>query len=412
MEKLLFIEANTTGTGMIAIQRAKELNLQPVFLTNNPGRYADLFNQGCEIIICDTNNISELIETIDYHFKAEEIRGITTTSEFYIYNVSVLTEKYNLNGNHPNVIKNVRHKGTVRELLKWSNALYQPKYLIIESIEDLTEVKENILFPCIVKPVDDSGSNGVLQCDNFETMKIQVKELLSMETNVRNQEKIRAVLIEELVEGQEYSVETFSYKGSHQIVGVTEKSVESAPFFVENGHIFPASDIDCYSKTIQTGVMEILDILGWETGPAHIEFKMKDNKIFLVEFNGRLAGGMIPVLISYATGLDLVKEQIKAAAGIGPSLEPSLKQFAGIRFLMSNQSGEVAKITGLDGMRIPGIIEAKCRIDIGENVEKIKNAYGRFGHIIAVSTDHEELSKKLTSAINQIKVEVKERIHL
>lgn len=412
MGKLLFIEANTTGTGMISIEKAKELDLQPVFLTNNPERYVDLHKQGCEIMTCDTNNISKLIATIDHHFKLEEIKGITTTSEFYIHTVSVLTEKYNLNGNHSYVMGNVRNKASVRELLKHSNVLYQPTYFIIESVESLMGIKDEILFPCIVKPVDDSGSNGVLQCNDFETLKTQAKELLSIEINVRNQERTGQVLIEELVEGQEYSVETFSYKGSHQVIGITRKLVEGAPFFVENGHVFPAPDIERDSKFIQNGVMEILNTLNWEEGPAHIEFKIKDDKIFLVEFNGRLAGGMIPVLISYATGLDLVKEQVKAAAGIEPGFHHSLKQYAGIRFLMSNQAGEVAGITGMDCTAIPEIKEIKYTVDIGGNVEKATNAYGRFGHIIAVSSDHEKLTKKLNNVMNQIKIEVKEHIHL
>lgn len=409
MKKILFIEANTTGTGMIAIQRAKELNLEPVFLTSDPNRYVDLYNQGCEIIICDTNNLSNLIETIYHHFNVEEIKGITTTSEFYIYTVSVLTERDGFNGNPSKVIKTARNKASVRELLKHSNTLYQPMYFVIKSLANLMEIREEIQFPCIVKPVDDSGSNGVLKCNDFETMIIHVEELLSIKKNVRNQKKTRIVLIEEFVKGDEYSVETFSYKGSHHLIGITKKSVANAPFFVESGHVYPAPDIE--SEAIYEGTMEILNLVGWETGPAHIEIKMKDNKLFLVEFNGRLAGGMIPVLINYANGLDLVKEQVKAAAGIEPNLKSSLKQFAGIRFLMSNESGEVSGITGMDGIVIPEVKEIKCKVGIGDKVEKATNAYSRFGHIIAASSEHEKLTEVLNNVRNQIKIELKECIH-
>lgn len=406
MGKLLFIEANTTGTGMIAIQKAKEVNLEPVFLTNNPDRYTDLKNQGCEIILCNTNNISNIKATIDNYFKINEVEGITTTSEFYIYTVSILNEIYNLNGNPSNVIKRVRNKATVRDQLKYSKILYQPKYFVIESIQSLIEIKDNLPFPCIAKPVDDSGSNGVLKCNNFDKLKQHVQELLSVKKNVRDQERVSLVLIEEWVKGQEYSIETFSYKGSHQIIGITMKIMDKGPFFVETGHVFPAFDIDSNSSTVRDSVQEILNLLDWDTGPAHIEIKIKDNKLFLVEFNGRLAGGMIPILIEHATGLDLVKEQVKAAADIQPCLDNSLQQCAGIRFLISNQSGVVAKITGMNCTVTPEIKEMKCKVDIGEKVEKTTNAYGRLGHIIAVSSDNEKLMKILNDSMNQIKIEM------
>lgn len=410
MKKLLFIEANTTGTGMIAIRKAKKFNLHPVFITNNPDRYTELHQQNCKVIICNTNDITHIKAAIDNHLKIEEIEGITTTSEFYIHIVSILIEMYDLHGNPSEVTRNVRNKAIVRDQLKDSNILYQPKYFVIESIQSLMDIKNSLSFPCIVKPVDDSGSNEVLKCCDFVNLKSHVQKILSVKKNVRKQDKIKLALIEEFVEGKEYSIETFSFKGSHQIIGITKKFVTNAPFFVERGHIFPTKDIDQDSDIVRKGVKEILDLLGWQNGPAHIEIKIKENKLFLVEVNGRLAGGMIPVLIKYATGLDLVEEQIKASAGIRPCLDKRFGQFAGIHFLVSDCSGIVTNITGMEILNKTEIKEVKRKVDIGDRVERAKDAYSRLGHIVATSSDHEKLINILNNSTNQIKIEMKEHI--
>lgn len=412
MGKLIFIEANTTGTGMVAIQKAREVNLEPVLLTNNPELYLDVRKLNCDIIVCDTNNISDIKKTIEKLYNIEEIKGITTTSEFYIFTVSILAEIYNLNGNPSDVVKTVRNKAAIRDLLKHMNILYQPKYFVIKSVHNLTEIIDQIPLPCVVKPVDDSGSYGVRKCTDVEEVKSHVKEMLNIDRNVRHQRRIKTVLIEECVDGQEYSIETFSYKSEHQVVGITKKSIGSEPFFVEQGHIFPAPDIDQYSEMVNNGVKKILNYLRWENGPAHIEIKIKNNKIFLVEFNGRLAGGMIPILIKHSTGLDLVKEQIKVVVGMKPQLDNKSKQFAGIRFLVSKKSGKVFEITGIDSAQKPEIIELKCKVNVGDEVSIATNAYERIGHVIAVCSDDKKLKEILSQSIKQVKIELKEHSRL
>lgn len=57
---MLFVESNTTGTGMIALSRARELGLTPVLLTAGPQRYAGLAETGAEVVVCDTGSLTEL----------------------------------------------------------------------------------------------------------------------------------------------------------------------------------------------------------------------------------------------------------------------------------------------------------------------------------------------------------------
>ncbi|MBD7963052.1 ATP-grasp domain-containing protein [Fictibacillus norfolkensis] len=388
MKKLLFIESNTTGTGMLAIQKARSLNVEPLFITNDPSRYKD-FPSDCQVIVCDTNDIDTLHHSIKTNVSQEQIAGITTTSEFYIHTVSLLAERFDLPGNPAIAVEAVRNKASVRSWLKDATHLYKPWFLTVDSLNQLREKKELLSFPCIVKPVDDSGSNRVVKCETYEAVEKFVLSQLQIERNTRNQPAKRLVLIEEFVGGQEYSVEMFSFEGDHQLIGITEKTVGEGPYFVEMGHVFPAPDLSYEMRgIIKKGALEVLNTMGWRNGPVHLEIKLKDHKMFVVEMNGRLAGGMIPELIRYATGTDLLTQQIKIAIGQPPEIRKFASCFAGIRFFVPLTSGsvEVSPIQQQEEIK-----DVKINVEDGQFVEKATNAYGRLGHIIATHTNSDTL---------------------
>jgi S-sulfo-L-cysteine synthase (3-phospho-L-serine-dependent) len=408
--KLLFIESNTTGTGMLALQRTKELGYDPVLLTSEPNRYEGLRDQSCEIVVCDTNDPEKLAETIPLHFKREDIAGITTTSEYYIYTVALLAKRFGWRGNPPIAMKTCRNKAAVRALLRDLPELYQPWFFTVDHVQQLEEIKQHIKFPCIVKPVDDSGSNQVVKCLSFTELHGQVKEILAVKRNVRQQPTAQVALIEEYVEGPEYSVEVFSYEGRHSIIGITDKSIGGEPYCIETGHIFPSLASNRIKTVVETGVLSMLKKLDWRFGPCHLEIKIVDEKLFLVECNGRLAGGMIPELIRHATGMDVLKEQLKAAVGLSPELGGQPLQYAGIRFLIPKEAGEIQEVTGIEQLRqLPGVKEVVCRAEPGKLVQRVVNAYGRLGYIIAAAADGKELHQ-LLSQMDNVEVKMKERV--
>ena len=48
------------------------------------------------------------------------------------------------------------------------------------------------------------------------------------------------VILEEFIEGPEYSGESIAYEGKYKLLAITEKHTTGAPHFVEIGHRQPA----------------------------------------------------------------------------------------------------------------------------------------------------------------------------
>ncbi len=95
---------------------------------------------------------------------------------------------------------------------------------ILNSVDELTELKVD--YPVIVKPRDNSGSRGVIYCNNLKEVEIAVKEALQY-TKKGN------VLIEEYIEGKEYSIESLHYAGKTYVIQYTEKITTPLPYNVE-----------------------------------------------------------------------------------------------------------------------------------------------------------------------------------
>lgn len=196
-----------------------------------------------------------------------------------------------------------------------------PKSVLVDENTDLSSL--DFTYPIIVKPTDRSGSRGICKLESAEGMKDAV--LSAINEGFENK-----ALIEEYVEGKEYSVEGISYNGSHTILAMTLKYTTGAPQFIETGHIEPAPvDKDTFNR-VSVVVKHALDSLGIKNGASHSEIKIDDQgNIKIIEIGGRMGGDCIGSdLVYYSTGVDYVKAVLQIAVGEKPDLEPKADGFA------------------------------------------------------------------------------------
>src|SRR5262249_53460192 len=114
---LVFVEANTSGTGVGALDVASALGYRPVMVTSRPERYAGLSDPAAEVLVCDTNSLVDLRAAVQKRFRREEIAGVTTTSDFYVPFVAELTGWLGLPGNSVDAVSTCRNKALLRERL-------------------------------------------------------------------------------------------------------------------------------------------------------------------------------------------------------------------------------------------------------------------------------------------------------
>ncbi|MFF2013535.1 pyridoxal-phosphate dependent enzyme [Streptomyces sp. NPDC058195] len=403
---LLFIESNTTGTGMMALGTSAALDLRPVLLTGDPDRYAGLEETGSEVLRCDTNDANAIRAAVQERFSREEIAGVTTTSDFYVPAVADIAEWLGLPGNPVEAVTVCRNKALLRAALDGAG-VGQPRFAVVTGPDEVAGAVASVGLPCVVKPADDSGSNNVLLCRTQEEAAAQAALILGIRTNMRGMPTARTVLVEEFVDAPEFSVEMFSRDGVAQCVGITAKRVGGTPYFVENRHVFPAPLPAGVRTALADAVTAALTACGIELGPTHTEVRLAPRGPVIIEINPRLAGGMIPELIRLATGTDLLEQQLRAAVGLAPVLTPSRERHAGIQFLVPDREGVLAGVSGVpEATRLSGVEQVKVTGRTGARVRPARNAYDRLGHVIAGADTAAGVGSVLDAALEAVRLEV------
>lgn len=400
---LAFIESNTTGTGRLFAQAATDEGFTPILLSNDPSRYSYVEQCGLRSLRVNTQDKQELFETCRLLSSSGELVGITSSSEYFIQTAASLAGRLGLPGPSPDAIKDCRDKLKQRLLLQEAG-IGVPDFRPAESEAEAVEAANTIGLPVVLKPVSGSGSVGVLLCNDSDEVASHAAALLRQEVNERGMPVLRRILVKQFVRGQEFSVEIFHKK----VVGVCKKYLGKIPYFIEEGHDFPAS-LSATSEIIilETALRAIAALdLGW--GPLHLELRVSEDGPKVIEVNPRLAGGYIPELVRLACGIDLIVETVRLAAGKEPLLKRACNRCASIGFIISNSAGTLVAADGLEkAALVTGVVEARMYCQPGDQVRKCGDFRDRIGHVTAIGNTPEVARKSVEEGLSTIDVLVR-----
>ncbi|WP_228688185.1 pyridoxal-phosphate dependent enzyme [Amycolatopsis keratiniphila] len=406
-ERLVFIESNTTGTGMLALATARELGYEPVFFTDDPARYPELTDARIQVVRCDTGSHTALLDLVSRWAERTTVAGVTTTSELYAQAAAEVAEALGLPGPRPSGVAACRDKARTREILT-AAGLTQPLYVEVDDPAEVAAACAVVGLPCVVKPVGDTGSMNVRLCDDPDEAAAHVAHILGVTHNVRGQPVSRRVLVEAFVPGPEVSVETVTLDGVTQWAGVTEKRTTAGPHFVETGHVFPAGLAPKAAAAVTDAVTRALQAVGLDHGVAHTEVRLGPAGPAVVEINPRPAGGMIPELVRLAAGVDLLDLHLRLSAGqrVGP-VAAAVDTHTAIRFLLAPEEGVLVTVGGTDrAWRVAGVRDIAVGATAGARVRPPRSAYDRLGHVIAAAGDRAGALAVVDAALQTLTVVV------
>ena len=189
-----------------------------------------------------------------------------------------------------------------------------PGFLKVRAVP-AAEALAGLTYPMIVKPTDRSGSRGIFKVTNYAELSAAVPQSIAQSFG-------RQAIIEEFIDGPEYSCESVSFEGEHTVLALTKKHTTGTPHFIETGHVEP-SDIPAeLIPTVHGQVKAALDALHIQYGASHAEFKLaSDGRVRIIEVGARMGGDCIGSdLVYLSTGIDFMAAVIDTALGKAPDL--------------------------------------------------------------------------------------------
>ena len=271
----------------------------------------------------------------------------------------------------------------------------QPAYVSARSYDEAKRAVAELVFPVIVKPVDNRGSFGVTRVERLDQLRQAVANALAVSHS-------RQVVIEEFIAGTVVTVDGAHLDGNHLVLGVASKRQVEGPHPVAMEIIYPAELPDGairQARQLADSVAVVLAGAG-ATGLTHTEMIWDGSEMWLVESANR-GGGVrtSSILLPALTGFDVNEYLLSEATGTAfTAPEIADDRACELRFF-ELRPGTIGTIEGDVGAE-QGVVDFGLWVEPGDRVDPVTNATQRNGYLI-VAADSRERARSLSEGALQ-----------
>lgn len=368
-----------------SVLKAKELGLYTItcdYLPSNPGhKYADEYYN---VSTTDKEAVLELSQKLG-------IDGIVAyASDPAAPTAAYVAEKMGLPGNPYESVKLLTEKDLFRDFLA-KHGFCTPLAGGYTSYEEAFNEIDRYKLPIMVKPVDSSGSKGVVKVEKLEDLKAAVDEALSYS-------RAKRFIVEEFIvkKGYQVSGDGFSVDGKLVFTSYGNElySGNGTREYVALGEFWPSLLTTEQKQKVDNELQRLITALGMRTCAYNIEVILdKDDNVYVLELGPRNGGSYIPQLIQYATGVDMVEYTIKAA--VGDSCDglkmTDTKGFWSNYMIMSTKPGKYKGIRFDENFEKNNLVDVYCTYTLGDTVYAYQNTSHSLGTIIFKANSLEEM---------------------
>lgn len=230
----------------------------------------------------------ELREFIKNEFKPN---AIITTNESYMLETAKLANEFGVLKNSLKSILYNRDKKRMKQI--WNVAeIKTPKAKFYSGLDKL-KIDKYLEFPLIIKPSQGYGSCGVMKVNNKEELIDQAKKILMFNALFINKEKLshNGILVEEYINGEEYSIDTIWFKGRPIKSFIMAKGNATGPFFPDRLYIIDTQMEDSIRIKIENLSYKAVKATKLRNGASHSEVRFKEGIPYMIESTARPGGG-------------------------------------------------------------------------------------------------------------------------
>ena len=160
------------------------------------------------------------------------------------------------------------------------------------------------------------------------------------------------------------------------------------------GEFWPSLITPEQKEKVDEELQKLITALGMKTSAYNIEVILDENDtVYVLELGPRNGGSYIPQLIQYATGVDLVKYTILAAAGDLQEelhMAPTTGVYSNY-MILSTKSGTFKGLWFEENFRKNNLMDVYCTYHEGDEVHAYQNTTHSLGTILFKAENVEQM---------------------
>ena len=379
------------------IEKAKSMGYYVLAVDGNPK--APGFNVADKAICADIVNEETMLKIA----RDEHVDGVIhPCSEVSMAVMGRINDELGLSGISCEQAICATNKHLMRKAFEKGNAP-SPKSILAQDAEDAwSRLQSEFDTDAILKPSRNSGSRGIAKVSR----NMDKGDFIRAYDEALSESRDHSVLIEQFIEGPEFSIEMIVWQGEIHVLTVTDKKTTGAPHFVELGHnqpsCFSATDVETLKAAAVAGVRA----LGVNNCACHAEAKLMNGKAYLMEVGARLGGDFISTELTHlSTGIDMVAAAIDVALGVEPDLSAKEEPKGVCIRYFCPKPGKLVSISNTEVLNNPHVYLWEIYPKEGDVIPTVTSSLCRSGHVIVTEKTPQKAIELAERLIESVKFE-------
>ena len=276
--------------------------------------------------------------------------------------------------------------------------LFAPRYTVVPPGNPDDTNLQSVQYPCVAKPLSLSASRGVIRCDTKKELERAIPRIQTL-VKAEDSEQDCRVLIEDYVEGSEYSVEALLRDSALEVIAIFEKPDPlTGPYFEESIYLTPPRLSEKTLSAIHRALAEICHALGFREGPLHAELRLQDRQVFFIEIASRPIGGRCGKVIQFLTGASL--EGLILSNAVRRPVGPRKATAAcGVMMIPVPHAGVLRRVEGINAARtVEGVASVEIDVREGQRLTPWPEGGPYPGFIFALGDNPDRVEASLREA--------------
>ncbi len=321
---------------------------------------------------------------------------------------ALASEALQLPHNPPAAVAACRNKFLARQRFREAG-LRVPWFIRAARDAEPRALPGKIRFPCVLKPLCLSASQGVIRANDSEEFVaafLRLRAILESPAIRRLKDPAADwVLVEGFIPGREVAVEALLDEGVLRPLALFDKPDPlDGPYFEETLYVTPSRLPRDVQEAILACVGQAARALGLRHGPVHAEVRVNETGPWILEVAARAIGGLCSRVLRFGTGMSLEELILRHALGMEVSPVRGETPAAGVMMIPIPGAGMLQGVDGLEAARaVSGVVEITLTAKQGQELVPLPEGASYLGFIFARGESPEITEEALRAAHRRLR---------
>lgn len=345
--------------------------------------------------------------------RRENIDGVLALGDQPAVAAAYVARGLGVEYNHPLAVEACRSKLRTREILR-DIGLRVPWFRTLALQPTPEPALLGISYPCVLKPLALSASQGVVRANNREEFMAALERirrlLASPAILARPEAYVDQLIVEGYIPGTEVAVEALLEEGCLRVLAIFDKPDPlEGPFFEETIYVTPSRLPGSVQRDVQRCAEDAVRALGLAHGSVHAEFRINEQGVWPLEVAARPIGGLCARALRFVSGnsreiIGLEELLLRHALGLGVEEWRREALASGVMMIPVPQSGVLEKVQGQEAAQeTPGITGLEITARLHDYIAAWPEGSSYLGFLFAQANTPQEAETALRMAHGKLK---------